>query len=114
MQAEGTAGLLRRGREKREAEIENRSTETPQHERLAPGDRSIRRQSRDCQTRSRRPCSRLSRENTLLPTRASEKRAKRIIQNAAARTYASRQLFLPLQNRTSIRCLRPFTAVTDD
>src|SRR6266403_1218737 len=62
----------------------------------------------------RPPCKSLSKENTVLLTRASEERAPWYSLVSAARTCASRRWFLPSQNRTSIRCLGPLKAVTED
>ena len=64
--------------------------------------------------RRRHPCKSLSRRNKVLLTRASEERARAHPSASAARTCASRLWFLPSQNRTSIRCLGPLRAVTED
>jgi hypothetical protein len=61
---------------------------------------------------SRRPCKSLSREKTILLTRATEERAKRTSLEPPARTCAPRRWFLPSQNRTSIYCLGPRRAFT--
>src|SRR6202049_1711063 len=67
-----------------------------------------------CLRRTGHPCKSLSRENTVLLTRASEERAPPYSPVSAARTCVSRRWFLPSQNRTSIRCLGPLKAVTED
>jgi len=53
------------------------------------------------------PCSRLSRENTLVLTRALRGAQDLIRQIFAARRKASQPWPLPLQDQTSICCLRP-------
>ena len=54
----------------------------------------------------RRPCKSLSREKSILLTRATEERARTTIARTPARICASRRWFLPSQNRTSICCLQ--------
>jgi hypothetical protein len=53
-------------------------------------------------------------EKKILLRRATEERARLNLSEPAARTCASRQWFLPSQNRTSIHCLRSLRTVTED
>jgi hypothetical protein len=54
-----------------------------------------------------------SRRNVVLLRRAPES-AHHLLSNHPAHTCASRRWFLRSQNRTSIRCLGPSRAVTED